>query len=344
MLGVSNPNGIAVTSRRPVRRAIRKNQRKGKPTDYWHLDLPRETRGYVPKLLAIANIVNDPEAYGVRLKSIPDEPYFATVEVDSQIDLALAADLAEVSMSDLYTLNPAFNRWATDPTGPHRLLVPLENAPVLEEKLAQLPPRERIQWDRHRIRRGETLLAIAEKYHTSVDLLKRINGVRGNMIREGHNLIIPVATKSLASYTLSADQRLRATQNTSPAGRNKSFHIVRSGDTLWDIARNFGVSVGALAKWNGMAPRDTLKAGQKLVVWTKRGQNVAAKTFSPQDDRLRQKIGYRVRRGDSLARISQKFKVTVNDLVRWNGLRPNMYLQPGQRLTVYVDVTDQAGI
>lgn len=327
-----------------VRRAIRKNKRRGKPTDFWSLDLPRETRGYVPKLLAIANIVSDPEAYGVRLVSIPDEPFFDVVDTGSQIDLALAADLAEISMRDLYTLNPGFNRWATDPKGPHRLLVPLEKAGIFEEKLADLSEDSRIQWERHSIRRGETLLAIAEKYRTTVDVLKKVNHIRGNIIREGDNLVIPVATKNLASYTLSAEQRLRATQNTSRSGRQKVVHVVRAGDTLWDLSRKYGVSVRALAKWNGMAPRDMLKTGQKLVVWTKHGR-LASATFSPHDSKvITQKIGYRVKRGDSLARISQKFKVSVNDLMKWNGLHRNKYLQPGQHLTLYVDVTAQAGI
>lgn len=329
-----------------VRRAIAKNRRKGKLTDYWHLDLPRETRGYVPKLLAIANIVSNPQRHGITLPAIDDEPYFTTVDINSQIDLALAAELAEVTLEDLYTLNPAYNRWATDPNGPHRLLLPVTAAEPFTARLAELPEDKRIHWDRHRIRKGETLLAIADRYGTTVELIKRVNNVKGNNIRAGQDLIIPVATKTLASYSLSADQRLHTAQQSRPSGHQKVLHVVREGESLWQISRKYGVGVRMLAKWNNMAPRDRIKSGQQLAVWIKgrpSAGTIRTARFSDNDANLTtQKIGYRVKRGDSLARISQKFKVSINDLMKWNRLRHNN-LQPGQRLTLYVDVTAQAG-
>ncbi|MDH5691801.1 MAG: LysM peptidoglycan-binding domain-containing protein [Gammaproteobacteria bacterium] len=323
-----------------VKRAIRKNKKKQKPTDYWSLQLPDETEGYVPKLLAIAQIIENPENFNISLDPIANEPYMVMVETGSQIDLALAADLAEIDLEELYLLNPGFNRWATDPKGPHRLMVPVENVEIFEENLTKLDPNERIKWSRHEIQKGQSLLAIADKYSTTVKLIKEINNIRGNMIREGQSLIIPVATKNLSSYTFSAEQRLERIQNTKPKNRQKRIYRVRQGDTLWDISRKFGVNVRVLAKWNGIAPRDTLKSGQKLVIWSKGGSAIrAASQFSPHN--RTQKIRYRVRRGDSLARISQKFRVNVKDLIRWNSLSKNKYLQPGQRLTLYVDVTKQ---
>ncbi len=328
-----------------VKRAIRKNKRRGKPTDFWHLDLPRETRGYVPKLLAISAIVDQPAKYGVTLTPIANAPYMMAVDTDSQIDLALASELADISLEELYMLNPGFNRWATDPKGPHRLMVPVDNVDLFATNLAELPDKERVAWERHRVRKGETLLTLADKYHTTVSLIKEVNAIRGNMIRERQNLVIPVSTRKRSNYTLSAEQRLRSLQNTRRKGKSKITYRVRNGDTLWDISRRYKVGVRALAKWNGLAPRDTLRAGQKLVIWSKEGGYVRAKAkFSPHDARLvTQKIGYRVRNGDSLARISRKFKVSINDVVRWNRLDSKKYLQPGQRLTLYVDVTQQAG-
>jgi membrane-bound lytic murein transglycosylase D len=114
---------------------------------------------------------------------------------------------------------------------------------------------------------------------------------------------------------------------------------------LWDISRRYGVNVRTLARWNGLAPRDTLRTGQKLVIWSKRSRvaQLSDPDFTPHSRAtITQKIRYRVRRGDSLALISRKFNVAVNDLVRWNGLNKKKYLQPGQRLTLYVDVTQQA--
>lgn len=329
-----------------VGRAIRRNKRLGRPTDYWSLDLPRETEGYVPKLLAISTLVNNPPAHGVVLDSIPNEPYLTTVNVGSQIDLDLAAELAELSLEDIYLYNPGFNRWATDPQGPHKLLVPIENAEVFKQNLAQYPKRERIAWKRHRIRNGEVLGVLAEKYRTTVSLIRSVNGIRGNNIRAGQTLIIPVARRNLERYSLSASQRLQAVQNRRRNGYKLEYHV-RAGDTLWEIARKYEVGVRQLAKWNGMAPRDPLKPGKKLVIWTDDRSKISsinpADFVHPFDKNTTRRIGYTVRNGDSLARISQRFRVSINSLKRWNKLDGVKYLQPGQRLTLYVDVKRQTG-
>ena len=326
-----------------VRKAIRKNKRKNKPTDFWSLDLPRETRGYVPKLMAIAEIVSDPEKYNIRLPVIKNQAYMAEVDIESQIDLALAAELAEIDLETLYILNPAYNRWATDPNGPHRLLVPIEKAEIFKANLKALPQNKRLTWKRHKIKKGQTLLAIADKYNTTVTLIKDLNQIRGNMIREGQNLIIPISSRNGKTYSLSAEQRLLAIQNTKKKGKEKITYTVKSGDSFWSISRKYKVGHRSLAKWNGLAPRDTLRLGQKLVIWTKNGAKKRT-AFSPHSSKMTsQKINYKVRRGDSLARISQKFKVRIADLKRWNKrLKNQKYLQPGQRITVHVDITNQA--
>lgn len=328
-----------------VQKAIRSNKRRGRPTDFWSLRLPRETRAYVPKLLALRAIFNNPEQYGITLKPVPNRPYLAKVPTESQIDLALAADMAGISLEELYRLNPAFNRWATSPDGPHHLLVPVKSAERFTTELASLPASKRIKWKRHKIRDGETLGHIANQYHTTVAVLRSVNNIRGHMIRAGNNLIIPVATKQLSNYSLSAAQRSRAIRNTPQKGR-KINYTVRRGDNLWDISRKYHVSVRQLAKWNGMAPRDVLREGQRLVIWWQPGKTATVAgpvNFSAVtgNDTL-QRIHYIVRRGDSLARISQRFNVKISQLRSWNTLPKGKYLQPGQKLTLFVDVTRQA--
>ncbi|MDH5299930.1 MAG: LysM peptidoglycan-binding domain-containing protein [Gammaproteobacteria bacterium] len=328
-----------------VSRAITKNKRRGLPTDFWSLDLPPETRAYVPKLIAIARLVKNPEQYGMTLQPLPNEPYMAEVDTKKQIDLALAAELAELSVDEIYMLNPGFNRWATDPKGPHRLMLPLDKVEIFEANLAALPDSERVAWERHTIGKGDTLLSVANKYDTTVELIKEINNIKGNMIRQNQELVVPVARKSLASYSMSADQRLSRLQNTTPSSnKHKIAYQVRSGDTWWSISRKHNVNVRTLAKWNGMAPGDTLSAGQKLVIWTKKGSTSPKTAFTPNHEDRTQKITYRVRRGDSLATISRKFNVNLNDLMRWNSVSGKKHLKPGQNLVVYVDVTSQANI
>ncbi len=324
-----------------VRRAIRKNRRRGRPTDFWSLELPRETRGYVPKLLALSRLVAEPERYDIALLPIPNEPVLERVDPGSQLDLALAAELAGLSIEEIYRYNPGYNRWATDPDGPHELLIPIEKVPDFYDGLAQLPPGKRIGWRRHKIRRGETLEQIARRYHTEVDLIRRINHLKGNTIRAGDDLIIPTATRRVGAYTLSLGQRLLRTQNTVRSGRQKVVHYVRRGETLWSISRRYRVGVRELARWNQMAPRDVLRPGQRLVIWTRSDKLTARARTGPSRT---QKIAYRVRPGESLFLISRKFRVSIADLIRWNRLDPQDYLQPGQRLTVYVDVTEQSNI
>ena len=151
--------------------------------------------------------------------------------------------------------------------------------------------------------------------------------------------MIPVAKSSLAKYELSSDQRLAKRQNTAPkTGLNKTHYTVRNGDSLWTISRQFNVSVRSLAKWNQMAPGDPLRQGRKLVIWTKDQQQANTTNFASRAPVMR-KIGYKVRNGDSIARIADKFSVKTRDVIKWNSLNPKKYLQPDDFLTLYVDIT-----
>lgn len=313
-----------------VRKGIRRNKKLGKPIDFWSLKLPKETQAYVPKLIALAQIFQNPEKYGIKLRPIDYAPQFAKIETQSQIDLSQAATLANIPLEELYRYNPAFNRWATDPVGPHYLLIPIQQAESFEAGLAQMPPEKRVQWSRYKIKAGDSLIGIAKKNHTTVKVIRSVNGIKGNRIVAGKTLLIPKASKSLKEYTLSLEQRLAAKQNRPRSGRHKTTYHVKGGDSFWTISRQFKVNMRALAKWNGMAPTDTLRTGQKLIIWT----NVKT---AGSNSKIR-RINYRARNGDSYAKIAQKFNVTLAQLKRWNSIDTRKYLQPGDKLTLYVDV------
>jgi membrane-bound lytic murein transglycosylase D len=320
-----------------VLKAVRRNKANAKPEDFWNLSLSRETSAYVPKLMALVEIVRDPAKYGLTLPEIIDEPQFAVAEVGGQLDLALAAELAGIDLDTLYAYNAGNNRWATDPDGPHRLLIPLEVAENFNDALAEVPVNERIRWQRHKIRNGEAISQIADRYHTTVATIRNANKLRNNTIRAGDYLMIPVATQPLSDYNKSADERRVAKQNTQRAG-SRVDHFVASGDSFWTISRRYDVGMRDLAAWNGMAPRDTLSIGQKLVVWTKQalpGNAVAGSGTT-------RKLNYTVRSGDSLYLIASRFRITVTDLARWNNIDIKKILRPGQKLTMYVDVTAQS--
>jgi membrane-bound lytic murein transglycosylase D len=338
-----------------VARARKKAAAAGRPQDFWGIKsyLPAETRTYVPRLLAVVGLVADPEAFGVTLPTIANEPRFAVVETGGQIDMTLAASLAGLETDSLYALNAGINRWATDPDGPHRLVVPVAQAEVFKASLAALGEDARVQWTRHRIRTGETIGGIAERYATTPAVLRELNKLRGNTIRAGEYLLIPHAVASLASYTQSADARAERRQTTPQNGERRA-HVVRSGESLWSIARDYRVELRNLASWNSMAPGDVLSVGRELVVWTAAPTQIAAgataavslssdAAFGLATTGRIGEITYIVRRGDSLSSIARRFRVTVDKLVEWNSGAGGKYLQPGQRLKMLVDVTTQSG-
>ena len=145
-----------------VLRAIKQNRKAGKPTDFWSLDLPRETRAYVPKLLALADILKNKDQYGFAWPAVDNVEVVKLVDIGSQVDLAFAADLADMELEDLHALNPGFNRWATDPDGPHQLLLPVEKAEQFTTELASVDRHDRLNWVRHKVKSGDSLLRLAK--------------------------------------------------------------------------------------------------------------------------------------------------------------------------------------
>jgi peptidoglycan lytic transglycosylase D len=188
-----------------VRRAIARNQRLGLPTDFFHLDLRRETRAYVPKLLAIAQVAADPQRFGLAISPIPNTPYFARVDAGGQVDLGRVASLAGIPLDELRALNPQYNRWVTAPVAPYDLLVPAASEQRAREALASLPPSERVRFERHRVRSGDTLYEIAARYRVPVAVIRTLNRVRGSLIRPGQELLVPIP-----DGTRAADQPPRA--------------------------------------------------------------------------------------------------------------------------------------
>lgn len=319
-----------------VNRALRNNRNAGGKGTFWELKLHAETRAYVPKMIALARLIANPEEHGMNLTPIANRPYFAAVDTQGQVDLAMAAQLANISMNELYLLNPGFSQWATSPDGPHRLLVPVENAELFAENLKKLPPKQRMSWQRYRVSSGDSLLTISKRFNTTPSMIRDANQLRGDIIRAGHELLIPIPSQDANQYALSEDQRQQRHQNVARQGQ-KVEHKVRAGDSFWSLSRRHGVSVRELASWNSMAPGDPLMAGQNLVIWS-RSSN--AKTLASSSNRsVIRKVNYTVRNGDNLATIATRFKVSVGDISRWNSINPSRYLQPGQSLTLHVDVT-----
>lgn len=307
-----------------VGRLVRKQRSAGKPSDYWNLRLPRETRGYVPKLLGLQCLFSDPEKYGLELPDIPNEPAVKLVAMGTQADLVITAQLAEMPVEDLFRLNAGFNRWATNPDGPHYLVMPLENAEKIESKLEVLELDALMRWDQITVKRGDTLGKLAEEYHMPLSVLRTANAGSGDVIRVGQKLRLPREGTDridpLYANNASELQNLQARL----VAPSRTSHRIRPGESLSVIAQRYRVSVDDLRRWNKISDPHSIRAGRSLAIFQ---QQVAPSSGSSQ-------TRYTVQQGDTLWGIARKYRVKMNDLIRWNNLNSESILQPGQRLNV----------
>ncbi|MGJ0489570.1 LysM peptidoglycan-binding domain-containing protein [Methylobacter sp.] len=337
-----------------VRKAIERNEDLSLPTDYWSLSLPEETMDYVPRLLAIAKLFAHADKYHIPLQYIPNKPYFEVVDIKSQLDLDKAAQLANTPLKDFLKLNPGFNRWTTAPEGPHRLLVPVDQAQSFKRNLALLPDEDRVAQHRYyeervpqhrphdkqiqqvaqhryKVHSGETLTSIAAKNHTTTKAIRQANHLAGNTIRSGMILKIPSSGKS-ANFPVIA----KASKNHL---QNSRTYTVKKGDTFWKIGQNFSVSGKDIASWNKLTLSSALTPGQKLTIKGGEQQLVTSSSAESNPFRL---IHYTVKSGDSLMKISRKFNVSLTDLHKWNSEMTGKSLRPGQKIKILVDNSQPA--
>ena len=249
-----------------VSRAIERNEKLGLPTDYWNLPLPQETRDYVPKLLALSQVVLAPEAYGVNLNPIANEPYFEVVEINDRLDLSRVAELAQIDEDELVQLNPAYKKRVTV-DGPQQLLVPTAKAQLLSNSLSNMKPAELLSLKpkqrvfeevasqapaaitvkrSYRVRPGDNLTSIAKANKVDVKDLQHWNNLSGKDLKTGQTLVM---------------------QDTSASSDKKTTRYkVKKGDTLFLVAKRFNVEMQHLKRWN---PRSghALKPGQTLTVY-----------------------------------------------------------------------------
>jgi membrane-bound lytic murein transglycosylase D len=258
-----------------VERLVAENRRKGLPGDYSSLKkLPRETKNYVPKLMAMVNIIADPAKYGLQLAAIPDTEFFARVETDGQIDLGVVARLTDMPVDELYMINPGYQRWVTDPNGPHELLVPAAKKDALIAGLITLAHAERMQWTRHEVKRGDTISRVAGRYNVTVESIRSVNAMKSNHLSTGQNLLIPVSANKIFAQQPTYVKTAASVHG--DGGRIKIVHRVRSGESLWGIARKYKVYIHQLREWNLLETEDALRLGQRLFIWTTHGAGASA--------------------------------------------------------------------
>ncbi|WP_296253441.1 lytic transglycosylase domain-containing protein [Pseudomonas sp. UBA4194] len=263
-----------------VSRAMERNEKLGLPTDYWNLPLPQETRDYVPKLLALSELVQSPEAYGVNLNPIANRPYFDVVEVNQRVDLSRVAALAGIDEDEMFQLNPAFKKRVTmEPT--QHLLVPTAKAQLLTASLSNMKPDELLSlappqkvFDdvaiaepsrprAYKVRKGDNLALIAKANKVSTRDLQRWNKLTGKNLKIGQTLVMQANTPSTGRAVASSGSSAKS------SAQKTTTYKVRKGDSLYLVAKRFNVEMQHLKRWN---PRSghALKPGQTLTVYLDR--------------------------------------------------------------------------
>ena len=293
-----------------VNRAIRKNKREDKPVRFWDLNLPKETTAYVPKLLVLCELIKDPKAFDVNLPSIANRPYFERVKIPGQLDLMQAADLAGLKPETIYELNPGFNQWATDPSGPHYLLLPIGVSDRFMTQLESLDQNDLVRWDRYKIRRGDNLYKIASRYKIEVAVLMEINGLASDLIIAGKEIMVP-----------------RGSAWAGKQNPREQVYVVIGGDSLWNISKKFKVSIEDVVLWNDLDIEVPLQINQEIKIFSRY-------------ERIRQELPsrdlrtmlYPVKSGDTISRIASKFEISSKDIQEWNEIEDVSKIFPGQVL------------
>lgn len=353
-----------------VGRAISKNVAQGLPTDYQSLNMPGETKNYVPKLQALKNIFSNRAMVAeLGLPTIPNQPYFSTVTKTANIDVTVAAKLAEMPVHEFVALNPSHNRPVIKSETP--LVIPADKVETFISNVEahESSNKPLSMWQTYVMRIGDRLDKIAAKFGISLAKLKEVNGIFGKAkAKPGLPLLVPdksganantiAAAESATIVSPAAVAEAPATPRTETASETAkaASHTVRRGETLPVIAKRYGLSVAELKRLNHLRS-DKIAAGRRLTVnqpdtkiakadapasksgkAAKAGKNDQRDKAGAQaktDKKTPKVVRYTVRRGDTLASIARQFKVDKDDLARWNRVSPNA-LKPGKTLTIQV--------
>lgn len=249
-----------------VNRAITRNQQAGLPGGYVDLDMPAETRQYVPKLQAVKNLVAFPDSYNVRLPDIGNHPFFDTISISQDIDVALVIRLAEIKDADFHALNPSLKQPVVMAAGTPQILLPWDNANAFEQRLAEYKG-PLASWTVWVVPKTMSIGEAAKRVGMNESELRSVNNIPPRMqVRAGSSLLVPRSAQRNSDVSEYVADNARLSLQPETVARRSTSVRVRSGDTLSGLARRHGMSTASLAKLNNLPPRARLRIGQRISV------------------------------------------------------------------------------
>lgn len=290
-------------------RQIKKNQRRGLQTDFWSLDLPAQTKNYVPKFIALKELIFNANQYEIELPYIPYEPVVTKIEIPGQVEVLTLSEYLSIKPELLYKLNAGYTKWASAPSDKSIFYVPIEKFDYFQTADNPFDDTNQINWISHIIERGDNLWSLAEKYDTEVRIIKEVNFLNTDLLTIGATLLIPLS-KAESNYFIPYE-----------------MHIVSEDDTLWNIANKYNLEVIDLARMNSINVNSYLQLGQQL--------SIGNKDIYRNMESKKRTILYSVKQGDNLYKISELFDVSVKSIKDINKFNEET-LRPGQIIKIAI--------
>ena len=290
-------------------RQIKRNQRRGLNTDYWSLDLPIQTRNYVPKFIAIKELIINSDQYDIELPFIPYEPVVAKIEIPGQVEILTLSEYLNIKPELLYKLNAGYTKWASAPSEKSVFYIPIEQYDYFQTSENPFSDSNQINWISHTVESGDSLWSLARKYDTEVRIIREINFLENDLLSINATLLIPLSKTESNNFI------------------PYEMHIVSEGDSLWRLAKKYNLEVIDLARMNNIDVNSYLQLGQQLTIGNKNiHRNMESK---------KRTILYSVKQGDNLYKISELFDVSVKSIKDINKFQEET-LRPGQIIKIAI--------
>ena len=292
-----------------VERKINQNIKQGDGKDFWSLNLPSQTQNYVPKFIALRELILNSEKYGISLPDIPYDNVVEKITIPGQVEILALSEFLEIKPELLYKLNAGYTKWASAPENESIFYIPKEKYSLIIGENNPFKKTNDINWISHTVNKGDNLWDLAIKYDTEVKIIKDVNYLNDELLSINDNLLIPLG-KSKSNNFIPYE-----------------MYIVSEGDTLWSISKKYNLSIRDLARMNSLNENDFLQLGQQLSIGNKNiHRNMESK---------KRTILYSVKQGDTLFKISELFDVSIKSIEDINDFNQST-LMPGQIIKIAI--------